>query len=241
MAAYTISVPEDKLATLKLKLEHATFPDELPGAGWSYGAPLSEIRRLTEAWKTFDWRAVESRLNALPNFHRRVPVAGFGEIDLHYLHQPSPHPDAIPLLFVHGWPGSYFEVTKMLPALAETYRGVSFHVVAPSLPNFGWSAGVPQRGFALAQYAEACDQLMQALVYRSYVTQGGDWGFYITRTLGMLYPARVKASHLNMTRGHPPRFFSQPLLYPRHAFTTYNERERSGFERLRWFEPTAAN
>lgn len=131
---------------------------------WSPLKPsLSPYRRLQEA-----------KLNELPNFHRSVKVEGFVDLDIHYLHQPSESPDAIPLLFVHGWPGSYIEVAKMLEPLRNGSNGVAFHVVAPSLPNFGWSQGVRKRGFGLAQYAETCDQLMQSLGYSQYVTQGGD-------------------------------------------------------------------
>ena len=123
-----------------------------------------------------------------------MKVDGFPALDIHYLHQPSDSPDAIPLLFCHGWPGSYVEVTKMLAALGQSSNGVSFHVVAPSLPNYGWSEGVKQTGFGLKQYAEINHRLMQALGYDKYVTQGGDWGFYITRAMALLYPKSVLAS-----------------------------------------------
>lgn len=112
---------------------------QLDDAVWDYGAPLADIKRLANYWeKSFDWRAQEQSLNELPNFHRAIKVDGFPELDIHYLHQPSSSADAVPLLFCHGWPGSYVEVTKMLEALKQSNQGVSFHVVAPSLPNFGW-------------------------------------------------------------------------------------------------------
>ena len=90
------------------------------------------------------------------------------------MHQTSPSPDAIPLLFVHGWPGSYIEVTKLLAALRQSTNGVSFHVVAPSLPNYGWSEGTKQKGFGLKEYATTCHRLMLSLGYNKYVTQGGE-------------------------------------------------------------------
>ena len=128
--------------------------------------PLDDIKRLAKYWETgFDWRAQEARLNSLPNFHKSIKPDGFPEIDVHYLHQESSSPDAIPLLFIHGWPGSYLEVTKMLPALQQKTNGVSFHVVAPSLPNFGWSEGVQLKGFGLKDYATTCHRLMQSLGY----------------------------------------------------------------------------
>ncbi|SMR42921.1 unnamed protein product [Zymoseptoria tritici ST99CH_1E4] len=236
MSAYRIDVPEEKLISLKIKLAQAEFPDELDGAAWNYGAPLADVKRLAQHWKTrYDWRAQEVKLNALPNYKRPIKVEGFGEIDIHYLHQPSENPNAIPLLFVHGWPGSYLEVSKMLASLREGSKGVAFHVVAPSLPNFGWSAGPKKTGFGLAQYAETCDQLMQALGYKKYVTQGGDWGFYVTRSIGKLYPQRCLASHINMIRASPPSFGKNPILALKHALTPYSAADKKGFERSEWF------
>ncbi|KAK1094377.1 hypothetical protein LTR48_000475 [Friedmanniomyces endolithicus] len=236
MAAYTINIPDDKIAALKQKLSQATFPDELEGTGNEYGAPLAEVKRLTEYWKTsYDWKAAEAKLNALPNFRKSIKVDGFPALDIHYLHQPSDSPDAIPLLFCHGWPGSYIEVTKMLESLKQSIDGVSFHVVAPSLPNFAWSEGPKQRGFGLKQYAEVNHRLMHSLGYPKYVTQGGDWGFYITRAMGLLYPQSVMASHINMIRASPPTWSSHPLLALQHALQPYSQREKEGFERSKWF------
>jgi pimeloyl-ACP methyl ester carboxylesterase len=235
MSSYAISVTEEKINSLRVKLEQATFPDELDNAGWDYGSPLADIKRLTNQWKSFDWRKQEAKLNELPNFRQNVHVRGFGGLDIHYLHQPSSAVDAIPLLFVHGWPGSYLEVTKMLPSLSQSNNGVSFHVVAPSLPNFGWSQGVKAKGFGLAQYAEVCDQLMRSLGYKRYATQGGDWGFYITRAIGLLYPKHVLGSHINMIRASKPTFRKHPLLAIQHALKPYNDRENNGFARTEWF------
>lgn len=199
---YQVHVPDADLQNLKQKLELATFPDELEDSDWDYGAPLSDVKRLTEYWRdTFDWRAQEAKLNELPSFHRPIAIKGFGELDIHYLHQKSGAPNAIPLLFVHGWPGNYLEVSKMLPLLKDEANGVAFDVVAPSLPNYGWSEGTKKKGFGLRQYAECFDRLMRDLGYERYVTQGGDWGMMITRTMGLLFPERVLASHINMVRG----------------------------------------
>ena len=174
---------------------------QLDSSGWDYGAPLADVKRLAQYWETsFDWRAQEAKLNELPNYHQQIKADGFLKLDIHYLHQPSRSPDAIPLLFIHGWPGSYIEVTKILPALQQSTNGVSFHVVAPSLPNFGWSEGVKEKGFGLREYATICHRLMQSLGYKTYVTQGGDWGFMISRIVGLLYPESCLASHINMIR-----------------------------------------
>ena len=132
-------------------------------------------------------------------------------------------------------PGSYIEVAKMLEPLRNGSNGVAFHVVAPSLPNFGWSQGVSKKGFGLAQYAEVCDQLMQSLGYSQYVTQGGDWGMMITRTIGLRYPQRCLASHINMIRASPPTWTKHPILSLQHALTPYSQATRDGFKRSQWF------
>jgi len=125
----------------------------------------------------------------------------------------------------------------MLPLFEEGEKtgGPAFHVVAPSLPNFGFSTRVTKPGFALSQYAETCHRLMQQLGYNMYVTQGGDWGFYITRIMGVLYPESVLANHVNLIRAQPPSFASQPALALQHALTPYTEAEQKGIERSNWF------
>ena len=132
-------------------------------------------------------------------------------------------------------PGSFLEVQKLLPLLKGGGDHPAFDVVAPSLPNFGFSLRISKPGFALPQYAETCHRLMLSLGYPEYVTQGGDWGFYITRVMGLLYPGAVLASHINMIRASPPSFVSQPALALRHAVTPYTEAEKAGMERSEWF------
>ncbi|OBW68115.1 MAG: Uncharacterized protein AUREO_018120 [Aureobasidium pullulans] len=228
---YQIAVPQSRLEDLRKRLDLATFPDELQDAEWAYGSPLADVKRLTSYWRnTFDWRKAEAKLNELPNFKANVTIDGFGETELHFLHQPSPAQDAVPLLFVHGWPGSYIEVTKMLSSLAGDANGVKFHVVAPSLPNYAWSAGIKKKEFGLGQYAEACHRLMQLLGYKRY-----DWGMYITRSIGLLYPESCLASHINMVRAFPPEWSESPLLALQHAVTPYTEDEQKGRERSDWF------
>ncbi|WPG99494.1 Epoxide hydrolase N terminus [Acrodontium crateriforme] len=225
-----------KSNTITVKLTVRSNVSKLDGAAWDYGAPLSEIKRLAKYWtETYDWRSQEKKLNALPNFHTGVHVTGFGELDIHFLHQRSDSANAIPLLFCHGWPGSYLEATKIMDLLKESKNGVSFHVVVPSLPNFGWSQGVKKTGFGLKQYAETNHRLMQSLGYERYVTHGGDWGFYITRTMGLLYPDSVLASHLTLIRGKKPTWSSHPLLALQHAITPYSAAEHAGLARTNWF------
>ncbi|KAF2183898.1 alpha/beta-hydrolase [Zopfia rhizophila CBS 207.26] len=234
---YTISVPDAELEKLHEKLSHTTFPDELEEAGRDMGAPLSDIKRLVEYWKTkFDWKSQEKRLNQLPQYTTEIQAEGFDALKIHFVHQRSGVKEAIPLFFCHGWPGSFMEVTKLLGPLTRGGGGSpAFHVVAISLPNFAFSEGPKKRGFSLGQYAETCHKLMLRLGYNEYVTQGGDWGFFVTRAMGFKYPNHIKASHYNADGGMAPSWIQQPIQAIRHAVTPYTEREKKGLERSEWF------
>ncbi|KAI9713868.1 MAG: hypothetical protein M1820_000598 [Bogoriella megaspora] len=235
---YRISVPDEKLQELKAKLELASFPDELDDAGWQMGAPLNDVKKLVAYWKdSFDWKKTEAELNELPQFRETVPVEGFSELDIHFLHQQSEVDGAIPLLFCHGWPGSFLEVKKLLPLLKGDSKSPAFHIIAPSLPNFGFSQGVKKRGFYLSKYAETLHNLMLKLGYDKYVTQGGDWGYFITRLIADKYPKHCVAHHINMVRPvAPPSFTQHPLLALQHAILPYTDREKWDVGRAHWFQ-----
>lgn len=169
---YQISISQENLDFLHQKLVLTTFPDKLVDVDRDYGVPLDDLKRLVSHWKDiFDWRAQEDQLNAeLPQYTLDIDVDGFDTLNVHFVHQRSSAPDAIPLLFVHGCaytqqpkmkgslkklfvgPGSFLEVRKVLPLL--TQGSPSFHVVALSLPGFGFSEAPRRRGFGLPQYAE---------------------------------------------------------------------------------------
>ena len=185
---YTISVPESKLQNLAKKLEATNFPDELDQADWDYGAPLADVKRLTAYWKDkYDWRKQEAKINQLPNFKTAIQVDGFESLDIHFVYQKSDVEGAIPLLFCHGCkippyyplqsidpapgPGSFLEVTKILHLLTAGGKDTpAFHIIAPSLPNYGFSSGTKKKGFGLPQYAETCHKLMLKLGYDKYGT-----------------------------------------------------------------------
>ncbi|KAG7005747.1 epoxide hydrolase [Physcia stellaris] len=210
---FTINVPQEKIDRLKQKLALADFPDELDQSGWDLGSPLADIKKLTQAWQGHDWRAAEKKLNEFPQFHTDIEVDGFGTLDIHFVHRKAEDKDAIPLLFVHGWPGSFIEVLKILPLLTKTpsSNDVSFHVVAPSLPNYGFSQGVSKRGFAIAH---------------------GDWGYLITRGIGRLYPENCMASHFNMILAKSPDSEETPLKFDA---AKYSDKEIQGLKRAQWF------
>lgn len=175
IAPYTISVAQSAIDDLKQRLALSKFPDELDDSGWDLGSPLADVKRLAAYWRdSFDWRKAEAKLNELPQFTTTIQCDNFDPIQIHFIHKKSEVEAAIPLLFVHGWPGSFIEVTKILDPLTQGGTDhPAFHVVALSLPNFGFSGGVKKRGFALEQYAETCNKLMLKLGYNEYVTQGG--------------------------------------------------------------------
>ncbi|KAK7056867.1 hypothetical protein VNI00_002584 [Paramarasmius palmivorus] len=236
---FLISIPEEHLDELRAKLDLSRFPDELESAGWNYGVPLEDVRRLVTRWKNgFDWRAAEAQLNTeLPQFTKTIAVEGHGVLNIHYVHQRSEIEEAIPLLFVHGWPGSFIEVRKILPLLVKaSSKHPSFHVVALSLPGYGFSEAPRYPGFKLAQYAEVANKLMLSLGYNEYVTQGGDWGHAITRKIAELYgDVHCKAWHTNMPGGSSPTLRNEPLLYLRQLVTPFSAAEKAGFERSRSF------
>lgn len=181
---------------LQRKLELARLPVNLTNEQWAEdnGVTIESVKGLVDFWRTsYDWREEEAKLNELPQYTCHVEVASFGNLEMHFVHQTSSVSDAIPLLFVHGWPGSFAEVTKMLPI----FNDAGFHVVAPSLPGYGFSSCPDKAGFTNEQDAEAVHKIMLKLGYEHYVAQGGDWGSDIVRNLGRMLPQQVKAVHIN--------------------------------------------
>ncbi|KAK7023085.1 Alpha/Beta hydrolase protein [Favolaschia claudopus] len=239
-STFKISVSDDEINELRQKLRLTRFPDELDDAGWDYGAPLAHIRRLVDRWQNeYDWKAHEAQINAeLPQFTRPISVEGHGTLTIHYVHQKSTVPDAIPLLFVHGWPGNFLEIRKILPLLVQSSPEFpSFHVVALGLPGYGWSEAPKKKGFRLDQYAEVGNKLMLALGYPQYVTQGGDLGFQITRRIAKNYGGKhSKAWHTNFPIAIRPSFFASPVAYILDLVTPRTEWEKAGLARSEWFE-----
>ncbi|KAF6755766.1 Alpha/Beta hydrolase protein [Ephemerocybe angulata] len=215
---FTIAIPDSELQFLKQSLELTRFPDELEDAGREYGAPLADIQRLTKHWKEEylpKWREHEAKLNEdLPQFTRDIEIEG------------------------HGWPGSFLEVRKLLPLLvAASPDHPSFHVVAVSLPGYGFSDAPKKKGFATAQYAELGNKLMISLGYEEYVTQGGDWGYLITRTIAQNYgPKHSKAWHTNMPICEPPHPIRRPLILLSYLILGLSAKEKEGLARVANFQ-----
>ncbi|KIW09246.1 uncharacterized protein PV09_00170 [Verruconis gallopava] len=213
---FKIQISDQELEILRQKLELARLPDQPEGYTIKQGVPVPEISRIVEHWKTDflpKWREHEAKLNELPMFTRPVQSQGFGTLDIHFIHATSKAENAIPLLFVHGWPGSFIEASKIVSKLTDPGEGKqAFHVVAPSLPNYGFSEGVKKRGFNLAHYGHVCNQLMLDLGYDQYVAQGGDWGSIITRIMGRFHADHMRAVHVNMLAFQPSNVLKQPWL-----------------------------
>ena len=195
---FKINVPNAVLADLKDRLARTRFPSEIANSGWDYGTNLAYLKELVTYWRTkYDWREQERQLNRLPQF--KTTIDG---VEIHFVHQRSSRPGATPLVFVHGWPGSFFEVTKIIGPLTEpTAHGGrpedAFDVVAISLPGYGFSGKPTEPGYSNRRIASMIAQLMARLGYTRYGAQGGDWGGFIVRQLGLTDPAHLIGLHSN--------------------------------------------
>lgn len=165
---FQINVSDEELELLRKKLELARLPDQPEGYDIKQGVPVPRMKELVEYWKSTylpKWRQTEKKLNQLPMFTQNINVGEFGDLNIHFVHQRSEAKNAIPLLFVHGWPGSFLEVIKLLPLLTEEGDHQSFHVVAPSLPNYGFSQGVSK--VSLVPYPNHNRRLSRPSFYHS--------------------------------------------------------------------------
>ncbi|GAA2120300.1 epoxide hydrolase family protein [Actinomadura napierensis] len=194
---FELDIPEAVLTDLRERLRRTRWPEEATVDDWSQGVPLGYLRELCRYWaEEYDWRTTERRLNALPQF--RTSIDGLG---IHFLHVRSPHPDALPIVLTHGWPGSVVEFLKVIGPLTDpTAHGGdardAFHVVCPSLPGYGFSDKPAHRGWGVERIAKAWIRLMARLGYERYGAQGADWGTTITTLIGQNDPDHVVGIHL---------------------------------------------
>ena len=178
-------VPDEDVADLRRRLVATRWQDKETVADRSQGAQLASLQSLVRYWATeYDWRKGEAKLNAFPQFMTRIDG-----VDIHFIHVRSRHPNALPLIVAHGWPGSVFEQLKLIGPLTDptNYGGQAedaFDVVIPSLPGFGFSSRPTEAGWSLERTGRAFDVLMKRLGYKRYVAQGGDWGAGIVEAMG---------------------------------------------------------
>jgi pimeloyl-ACP methyl ester carboxylesterase len=227
---FQVEVPAATLDDLSRRLELARWPNQIAGIGWEQGTELEFLTGLVDAWRhDYDWRRVEAELNG----YEQVRAVVDGQ-PIHAIHARSASPDALALLLVHGWPGSVVEFLDALPALTET-----FHVVAPSLPGYGFSGPTSQPGWHPRRIAAALIEVMAALGYDRYGAQGGDWRSIITANLADLAPDHVVGLHLNFVVVPRPDNGPAPTPAEADALATLSAwgRNETGYQHIQGSRP----
>src|ERR1700737_4847551 len=210
---FRVDVPEGQLVDLRRRVLGARGPDRETVSDASQGVQFATTQKLARYWATeYDWRKVEARLNALPQF-----ITEIDGVDIHFIHVRSKHEDALPLIVTHGWPGSIIEQLKIIEPLTNpTSHGGSasdaFHVVIPSLPGHGFSGKPTVPGWTPVTIARAWATLMQRLGYAKYVAQGGDWGNAVSEVMALQRPPGLLGIHTNM-EATVPAHISKALAY----------------------------
>jgi pimeloyl-ACP methyl ester carboxylesterase len=232
---FRVGVPEEDLVELRRRIAATRWPDRETVDDRSQGVQLAKLRPLVEYWGSgYDWRTVEATLNALPQF-----ITEIDGLDIQFAHIRSPHPDALPLLMTHGWPGSIIELLKVIDPLTNpTAHGGkaadAFHLVLPTMPGYGFSAKPTSTGWGPARMAGAFHQLMVRLGYRRYVSQGGDWGAIISELLAVQAPEGLLGIHVNMPGTVPPGVLRHLRNFDP-APAELSDREQVAYDRLLHF------
>jgi pimeloyl-ACP methyl ester carboxylesterase len=232
---FHVHFPEEALADLSQRLARTRLPESETVTDHSQGVPLKTVQQLLRHWQTgYDWRKVEARLNAVPNF-----ITEIDGLDIHFIHVRSRHDNALPLIVTHGWPGSVVEQLKIIGPLTDpTAHGGSasdaFHVVIPSMPGFGFSGKPTTTGWGPERIAGAWTTLMRRLGYKQFVAQGGDWGAVVTDLLGVQAPPELLGIHTNMP-GAIPTEIDQASLAGAPAPSGLSAEETSSYEQLVFF------
>ena len=202
---FTVQVPQAALNDLRRRIAATRWPDRETVEDFSQGVQLEKLKPLVQYWGTkYDWRKAEAKLNALPQF-----VTTIDGVDIHFIHVRSRHPNALPLIITHGWPGSVIEQLKVIAPLTHpiAHGGSAedaFDVVIPSLPGYGFSSKPTGTGWDPDHIARAWAELMKRLGYTRYVAQGGDWGTPISSAMARQAPAGLLGIHINLPATIPP-------------------------------------
>ena len=197
---FKLEIKEEEIKDLNSRLLNTRLPDQGPGEPWKTGTDLEWFKKLLEFWKKdFDWKNSENKLNAFPQFKTQI-----SDIDVHFLHCEGKGKKNIPLLLMHGWPGSVFEFLDIIPILTDPKSfgiesDIAFTVIAPSLPGFGLSFEPFQKRYGVEEIADCLKKLMvNVLEYKKFCIQGGDWGAMIGSRISYIYPDNILGLHLNM-------------------------------------------
>ena len=230
-------IPDSVLADLRRRLAETKWPDQLPGTTWEYGADIGKVRELANYWqKEYDWRAQEARINRFDQFTTEID----GQT-IHFIHERSPRADAIPLMLIHGWPGSILEFSALIEPLTHPKDNSTpaFDVVVPSLPGFGFSGPTKSRGWDTVRMAKAFIVLMDRLGYSRYGIQGGDWGSAIAEEMARQAPTRVIGLHLNLIAVPPPSpdAMKEMTAEEHRRYSSWWDEKRSTFFNLQSSEP----
>jgi epoxide hydrolase len=229
MRPFRIDIPDDALDDLRMRLARTRWPEAECVDDWSQGMPLAYTRDLADYWANdYDWRSREAALNRFDHY-----ITEIDGLDIHFIHQRSPHDDAFPLVITHGWPGSIVEFHKVIEPLTNPASGRAedaFHVVCPSLPGYGFSGKPTRTGWGVEKIAAAWETLMVGLGYERYGAQGGDWGAAVTTQMGRnssRSEGHCAAIHLNMPIGAPGKL-DNPTEEEKAALAALSEHRKWG-------------
>ncbi len=223
---FTIDIPDEQINDLHTRIRNTRWPESECVDDWSQGIPLAYTKELATYWlNEYNWRTCETKLNGFDQY-----ITSLQGLNIHFIHQRSPHEDAFPLLITHGWPGSIVEFHKIIEPLTNPtkYGGSAedaFHVICPSLPGYGFSGKPTEAGWGVEKIAEAWDELMVRLGYEKYGAQGGDWGAFVTTHIGRNI-GNCAAIHLNMPIGRPT---AEALQEP-------TDDDKNALERLTYYQ-----
>ena len=229
---FQVNIPETELIELRRRINSTRWPDRETVTDSSQGVQLATMQKLARYWATdYNWRKVEAKLNALPQF-----ITEIDGLDIHFIHVRSKHKNALPLIVTHGWPGSIIEQLKIIDPLTNpTAHGASasdaFHLVIPSMPGYGFSGKPTSTGWGPERMARAWAELMKRLGYARYVAQGGDWGAFVVDQMGLQAPAGLLGIHTNMP-ATVPADIDKALLAGRPAPSGLSVEEQRAYEQL---------